>query len=334
MTTREVIVGQRPLTLDTGKLAKQAGGSVMVRYGDSVVLVTACRAASQRVGIDFLPLTVDYREYTYASGRIPGGFFKREGKPAEKEVLTSRVIDRPIRPLFPAGWRFESQIIALVLSADQENDTDVLAITGASAALALSDIPFTKTIAGVRVGLLDGQYLHNPTFEQRKQSQLDLIVAGSSDAIVMVEAGAKEVSEEQAVQALETAHAAIKRIVSTIDELAREAGTKKVQVAKREIGHDFYREVEEKVLVPLTEAMRIRGKLENYDRVDEVLEELVASLPAGEVERKVEAKAIFKELKEKVLRDEVIERGVRLDGRACHAVRPIWIEVGVLPRTH
>ena len=153
MQTRELTIGQQTLRLETGKLAKQAGGSVIVRYGDSVVLVTACRSASPREGIDFLPLTVDYREYTYASGRIPGGFFKREGKPAEKEVLTGRVIDRPIRPLFPAGWRFESQIIALVLSADQENDTDVLALTGASAALALSDIPLQKTIAGVRVDI-------------------------------------------------------------------------------------------------------------------------------------------------------------------------------------
>src|SRR5262249_31979359 len=159
MHTREVSVGQNTLRLETGKLATQADGSVWVRYGDSVVLVTACRSAAPREGIDFLPLTVDYREYTYASGRIPGGFFKREGKPAEKEVLTSRVIDRPIRPLFPSGWRYESQIIALVLSADQENDTDVLAITGASAALAVSDIPLEKTIAGVRVGLVDGRFV-------------------------------------------------------------------------------------------------------------------------------------------------------------------------------
>src|SRR5436309_13641606 len=165
MTTRELTIGGNTLRLETGKLAKQAGGSVIVRFGDSVVLVTACRAATPREGIDFLPLTVDYREYTYASGRIPGGFFKREGKPAEKEVLTSRVIDRPIRPLFPSGWRHETQVIALVLSADSENDTDVLAITGASAALALSDIPVQKTIAGVRIGLLDGQYLINPTFQ-------------------------------------------------------------------------------------------------------------------------------------------------------------------------
>src|SRR5215470_1121376 len=174
MTTREISIGQNTLRLETGKLAKQADGAVIVRYGDSVVLVTACRAANARDGIDFLPLTVDYREYTYASGRIPGGFFKREGKPAEKEVLTSRVIDRPIRPLFPSGWRFETQVIALVLSADAENDTDVLAITGAAAALALSDIPFEKTIAGVRVGLIGGEYVINPTFEERKESKLDL----------------------------------------------------------------------------------------------------------------------------------------------------------------
>src|SRR5438132_1396097 len=164
MTSRELSFSNKTLRFETGKLAKQAGGSVIVRYGDSVVLVTACAAPSAREGIDFLPLTVDYREYTYASGRIPGGFFKREGKPSEKEVLTSRVIDRPIRPLFPSGWRHETQIIALVLSADTENDTDVLAITGASAALAISDIPFEKTIAGVRVGQVDGQVIINPTY--------------------------------------------------------------------------------------------------------------------------------------------------------------------------
>jgi polyribonucleotide nucleotidyltransferase len=334
MHTREITIGQNTLKIETGKLAKQAHGSVIVRYGDSVVLVTACRAANPREGIDFLPLTVDYREYTYASGRIPGGFFKREGKPTEKEVLTSRCIDRPTRPLFPAGWRFETQIIALVLSADQENDTDVLAITGASAALALSEIPFAKTIAGVRIGLVDGQYLVNPTFQQRKESKLDLVVAGSADGLVMVEAGAKEVTEEQVVKALETAHAAIKELVAGIDALAKEAGKKKMTVATKEIGHEFYREVEEKIYVPLTEAMRIRGKLENYETVDQALKDLVASIPDGEVVRKTEAKAIFKELKEKVLREEVLTHGVRLDGRKFDEVRPIWIETGVLPRTH
>src|SRR5207245_3125190 len=197
MTTRELRLGQNTLRFETGKLAKQAHGLVIVPYGDSVVLVTACRAANPREGIDFLPLTVDYREYTYASGRIPGGFFKREGKPTEKEVLTSRCIDRPTRPLFPSGWRYETQIIALVLSADQENDTDVLAITGASAALALSEIPFEKTIAGVRIGLVDGQYIVNPTFQQRKESKLDLVVAGGTDGLVRAEAGERHMTEEQ-----------------------------------------------------------------------------------------------------------------------------------------
>ncbi|HEV8316054.1 MAG TPA: polyribonucleotide nucleotidyltransferase [Vicinamibacterales bacterium] len=331
---RELQVGPHTISLETGKLAKQADGSVIVRMGDTAVLVTACHATSPREGIDFLPLTVDYREYTYASGRIPGGFFKREGKPSEKEVLTSRLIDRPIRPLFPAGWRYETQIIALVLSADTENDSDVLAITGASAALAVSEIPFTKTIAGVRVGLVDGAYVINPTFEQRKQSRIDLVVAGSHDGIVMVEAGAREVSEDEVLGALDAAHAAIKQIVAQIDDLTAAAGKKKLEIPRKEIGHAFYREVEEKVYVPLSEAMRIRGKMENYDRVDEVLEELIGSMPEAEVERKVEAKQIFKELKEKVLRDEVLERGVRLDGRKFDEIRPIWAEVGVLPRTH
>jgi polyribonucleotide nucleotidyltransferase len=334
MHTRELRLGSRTLSIETGKLAKQADGAVMIRLGDTIVLVTACYAPSVREGIDFLPLTVDYREYTYASGRIPGGFFKREGKPAEKEVLTSRVIDRPIRPLFPSGWRHETQVIALVLSADSDNDSDVLAITGASAALALSEIPFEKTIAGVRVGLLDGQYVINPTYEQRKQSQLDLVVAGSRDGLVMVEAGAREITEEEVVRGLEAGHAAIKEIVALIDDLAREAGKKKLAVSRKEIGHDFYREVEEKVLMPLSEAMRIRGKTENYDRIDQLLDDLVSSIPEGEVERKLEAKVIFKELKEKVLRDEVLGRSVRLDGRKFDEIRSIWSEVGVLPRTH
>jgi polyribonucleotide nucleotidyltransferase len=334
LQTRDIRIGSRTLSLETGKLAKQADGAVLVRSGDTVVLVTACHAATAREGIDFLPLTVDYREYTYASGRIPGGFFKREGKPSEKEVLTSRLIDRPIRPLFPAGWRYETQIIALLLSADTDNDADVLAITGASAALSLSEIPFQKTIAGVRVGIVNGEFVINPTYAERKQSTLDLIVAGSADGILMVEAGAQEVTEAQVVGALEAAHAAIKQIVAEIDGLKSASGKKKLTVTKKEIGHDFYREVEEKIYLPLSEAMRIRDKLESYTSVDQVLEELIASMPEAEAERKIEAKSIFKGLKEKVLRDEVLERGVRLDGRRFDEIRPIWTEAGVLPRTH
>jgi polyribonucleotide nucleotidyltransferase len=334
MHTRTISVGRQTLSIETGRLAKQADGSVVVRSGDTMVLVTACAASSPREGIDFLPLTVDYREYSYASGRIPGGFFKREGKPSEKEVLTSRFIDRPIRPLFPSGWRHETQVIALVLSADTEHDSDVLAITGASAALALSSIPFTRTIAGVRVGIVDGEYLINPTFEQRRKSRLDLIVAGSKDAIVMVEAGAKEVSEEEILKALDLAHAAIRDIIAAIDALAKEAGQAKREHAQKEVDRAFYSEVEGKALAPLSAAMQIRDKLENYAAVDEVLDELLEGFPEDEAVKRAEAKQIFKGLKEKVMRDEALERGRRLDGRRFDEIRPITIEVGVLPRTH
>jgi polyribonucleotide nucleotidyltransferase len=334
MHKREIQIGQHSLSIETGKLAKQADGSVIVRQGDTMVLVTACHAATPRTGIDFLPLTVDFREYAYASGRIPGGFFKREGKSTEREILTSRVIDRPIRPLFPAGWHYETQIIAFVLSADTTHDSDVLALTGASAALALSEIPFQKTIAGVRVGLIDGQYVINPTFAQRKESRLDLVVAGSREGIVMVEAGAKEVTEEEALGALEAAHAAIKTIADGIDALAQEAGRKKLPVPSAGGDSTLQNLVQERVLAPLTEAMRIRGKAENYSRVDEVLAEMLDALPEDYLERKGEAKTFFKDLQEKVLRDEILERGVRLDGRRFDEVRPIWIESSVLPRVH
>src|SRR3954468_509952 len=334
MHTREISVGGRKISIETGRMAKQADGAVVVRSGDAVVLVSACAAATPREGIDFLPLTVDYKENTYASGRIPGGFFKREGKPAEKEVLTSRLIDRPIRPLFPSGWRHETQIIALVLSADAENDSDVLAITGASAALSLSSIPFSRTIAGVRVGLVDGKYVINPTFDERRTSRLDLIVAGTSDGIVMVEAGAKEVGEEEMVQALDTANKAIKDIVAGIDALAKQASKTKRTIAKKEIDPALLKEVHGKAYDKLAAAMRIHDKLENYATVDKVLDELVASYDETDAEKRSQAKSAFKELKEQVMRDEALERGKRLDGRAFDEIRPITIEVGVMPRTH
>src|SRR5258707_12457689 len=249
MHTRDISVGGRTISIETGRLAKQADGAVIVRQGDTMVLVTACADTNPREGVDFLPLTCDYKENAHASGRIPGGFFKREGKPPEKEVLTSRLIDRPIRPLFPDGWRNETQIIALVISADTDNDSDVLAITGASAALALSSVPLTRTIAGGRVGHADGDFIINPTFEQRKRSTLDLIVAGSKDGIVMVEAGAKEGPRAQKGQALERAHAAIKDIVSGIDALAAQAGeTKRGPPLKKEISEEVIKENENPVL--------------------------------------------------------------------------------------
>ena len=334
MVKREIQVGQHTLSIETGRLAKHSDGGVVVRMGDTMVLVTACHASSPREGIDFLPLTVDYREYTYASGRIPGGFFKREGKATEKETLTSRVIDRPIRPLCPAGWAYETQVIAFVLSADKDHDSDVLAITGASAALALSEMPFEKTIAGVRVGLVDGQYVVNPTFPQRKQSRLDLVVAGSKDGIVMVEAGAQEVSEEEAITALEVAHAAIKDICGMIDALAAVAGRKKLPKPEVKVDAAFRQAIESRALAPLTDAMRIKGKLENYATVAKVEKETIAGLPEDQASRKGEAKGILHELQEKVLRDEILVRGVRLDGRKFDEIRPITIENTVLPRVH
>jgi polyribonucleotide nucleotidyltransferase len=332
--TRELTIGRRTISIETGKLAKQADGAVIVRSGDTMVIVTACHAATARVGIDFLPLTVDYREYTYASGRIPGGFFKREGKPAEKEVLTSRLIDRPLRPLFPSGWHYETQVVALLISADTENDSDVLAITGASAALALSSIPFEKTVAGVRVGLVDGAYVINPTYPERKTSKIDLVVAGSADAIMMVEAGAKEATEEEMLGALDAAHKAIKQIVAMIDDLKQAVGRTKKTAPSKSVDPGFQREVEDKAYEPLAAAMRLKDKLENYGRVDTVLAELVASYPDTEPERRADAKSVFKGLKEKVMRDEILERGQRLDGRRFDEIRPIWIETTVLPRVH
>jgi polyribonucleotide nucleotidyltransferase len=334
MHKREINLGGSTLSIETGRLARQASGSVIVRYGDTVVLVTACYAKSEREGIDFLPLTVDYREYAYASGRIPGGFFKREGKATEKEVLTSRCIDRPLRPLFPSGWHHETQVIALALSADENFDPDVVAITGASAALAFSAIPFQKTLAGVRVGYIDGAFVINPSYAQRKVSALDIVVAGSTDGLVMVEAGANEVGEDVIVQALEAGHAAIKSIVAVIDGMAAQIGKKKVQVVEKAADPALVGEVESKMYAPLAEAMRIKDKLENYDQVDELIAGYLSSFTEEEAEKKSAAKRAIKELKEKVLRDEILDRGQRLDGRAFDEIRPIWAQVGVVPRTH
>ena len=334
MYRRDLTIGDKTLSIETGKLAKQADGSAIVRYGDTVVIVTACCSGTEREGIDFLPLTVDYREYAYASGRIPGGFFKREGKPSEKEVLTSRVIDRPLRPLFPAGWRRETQIIAFVLSSDGENDSDVLALTGASAALSFSRIPFENTIASVRVGLVNDDIVINPSYAQRAESKLDLVVAGSHEALVMVEAGAMEVAEDQIIQALEAGHTAIKQIVEQIDAMSSEIGKPKIAASPAPSVPELQQEIESQVLGPLAEAMRVKDKIENYEQVDRVLTDLLESIPDDDANKRANAKRIFKLLNEQVLRAEILERNKRLDGRTFDEIRPIWTEVGTLPRTH
>jgi polyribonucleotide nucleotidyltransferase len=331
---KEVAIGGSTLSIEMGKLAKQANGAAVVRMGDTVVLVTACASKDEREGIDFLPLTVDYRENFYASGKIPGGFFKREGRPNEKEILTSRLIDRPIRPLFQDNWHRETQVIGLVLSTDRENDSDVLAVTGASAALYCSEIPFNTPIGAVRVGLIDGNLVVNPTFEQLKKSDLNLTVAGSAEAIVMVEAGASEVTEEQMVDALGFAHQEIKKLVALQEELYREIAPAKIVLEPRARIEAVEREVEEKIYSRLKEAMRTRGKLAAERAVTAVKHALVEELKGREPDVLVQALRAFSAIEEKILREEVLQHRRRLDGRAFDAVREITCEVGVLPRTH
>jgi polyribonucleotide nucleotidyltransferase len=332
---KDIQVGGKTLTVETGKIAKQADGAVTVRCGDTVVLVTVCAAKSPREGVDFLPLTVDYRENTYAAGKIPGGFFRREGRPNEKEVLTSRFIDRPLRPLFPTGWACETQVIALVLSADQENDPDVLALTGASFALAVSDIPFPHPIAAVRVGLTpDGQYLINPTYAELESSRLDLVVAGSADAVVMVEAGATEVSEAEVLEAIMRGHAAIKEIVAAQVALTAEIGKTRRDVPQAAEPEGVRSRVTSAWKEKLAAAMRIKGKLESYAKVDELKKEMQASFGPEEADAKKFASGLWYDLQDQILHEEILDKGVRLDGRRFDEIRDITCEVGVLPRTH
>ncbi len=330
-----VEVGGRTLTFETGKIAKQANGAVLARYGDTVVLVTACMASTQNER-DFLPLTVDYREYTYSAGKIPGGFFKREGRPTEREILVSRLIDRPMRPLFPDAWRNETQIVAMVLSADSENDPDVIAVTGASAAAFCSDLPFKNPIAAVRVGLLNGQLVANPTVAEQKTSLLNIVVAGSEDAIVMVEAGALEVSEETVADALEFAHAQIKRIIAAIRELHGKVNPTKVVVEPLPFDEALFREIEKKYGERLHDALDTakHPKKESYHLVDALKEEILSTIPEEEEEKRGLAVRAFEHLREKYFRDDILIRRRRPDARPFDRIRPITCEVGLLPRVH
>ena len=331
----EMPLGRHTLSIETGRMAKQADGAVLVRLGDTVVLATACAQREPRAGVDFLPLTVDYRENTYAAGRIPGGFFKREGRPNEKEILTSRVIDRPLRPLFPEGYACETQVIGLLLSADMENDSDTLAITGASTALYISDIPFESPIAAVRVGYVDGQCVVNPSSADLKtRSKLNLLVAGTEEAIVMVESGAHELPEAEMVRALVEGHNAIKQIIQLQKELRARVGKPKRAVVKKEIEAGLRHEIESALAGPLLEAMRTPGKLESYARMKAVRDAYLASIPEEQAERRAAVAPVYDALREKLLRTEILVNGRRLDGRRFDEIRPIHSEVGVLPRTH
>ncbi|MGI8960407.1 MAG: polyribonucleotide nucleotidyltransferase [Bryobacteraceae bacterium] len=332
--TVEIDLHGSKVSIETGKIAKQANGSVVVRSGDSVVLVTACSAEKPKPGASFFPLTVDYREYTYAAGKFPGGFIKREGRPSEKEILTSRLIDRPIRPLFPEAFSYETQIIAMVLSADPQHDPGVLAIVGAGAALAISDIPFHHVLGGVRVGLIKGTYRPNPSYDEAKDARLNIIVAGSEEGIVMVEAGGNAASEAEVVDAIEFGHGCCKKIVAGIRELVKLAGKPKRQYVPPALNEQMFAKISGAVRDNLSDALNTQkhSKLDSYSRVDQAEEEARALFT--EENEKAEAGKVFDYLKERIFRDEILKNRRRPDGRAFDQIRPITCEVGVLPRTH
>jgi polyribonucleotide nucleotidyltransferase len=330
-----VELGGRTLILETGKIAKQANGAIVARYGDTFILNTACMAPKPN-DKDFLPLTVDYREYTYSAGKIPGGFFKREGRPTEKEILVSRLIDRPMRPLFPESWRNETQVNAMVMSADSENDPDVIAVTGAAAAAYCSDLPFATPIAAVRVGLLNGQLVANPTVAEQKTSLLNIVIAGSEEAIVMVESGALEVSEDTVVEALEFGHVQIKKIIGAVKELGAQLKIKKVEVAPFPFDQGIYDGLKKSVGAALKDALNTEKhpKKESYHLVDELKDKVAATVPEEDEEKLVLTKRAFDRLKEDIFRDEILNARRRPDGRAFDQIRKITCEVGILPRVH
>jgi polyribonucleotide nucleotidyltransferase len=330
-------LGDRELTVETGRVAKQADGSVIISYGDeTVLLVAAVGANSPREGIDFFPLTVEYRESNYAAGRIPGNYFRREGRPTEKEVITCRLIDRPCRPLFAEGYRNETQVIAQVLSADPDNNPDVIAITGASCALYLSDIPFLTPIAGVRIGLIEGRYIVNPTYDEVRESRLNLIVAGTEEAIVMVEAGAKEVSEEIMVEALMLAHKEINRLCRWQKELYKALDIQKREVVAPVLNEEMLGEIQRNYADRLRAALDTtqQEKRDSYAAVDALKKEVVESYPDDQPELRRTAKGLFDHLKETIFRDDILNQRRRPDGRRFSEIRAISCEVGWLPRVH
>jgi polyribonucleotide nucleotidyltransferase len=331
--TVEVDLGGRIITIETGRMAKQANGAVVVRSGDSAVLVSACMSDDPKPGAGFFPLTVDYREYTYAAGRIPGGFIKREGRPSEKEILTSRLIDRPIRPLFPEGFLHETQIIAMVLSADPEQDPNSLAVAGAAAALAISDIPFPYVLGGVRVGMKDGAYIANPTYTEGRESTLNIVVTATEEGIVMVEAGAKQVSEAEVLGAIEFGHECCKKIAAAIHKLVALAGKPKRPFTTPVLDPDLYASISKDARAELADALNTQKyeKQDSHSRVAALRKRVVEAQPE---EKRAEAAKCLEALKERIFRDDMLLNRRRPDGRAFDQVRPITIETGLLPRTH
>ena len=331
-----VAIGAVPITIETGRLARQALGAVLVSAGETMVLVTACSNADERPGVDFFPLTVDYIEKTFAAGKIPGGFFKREGRPRDEEILVSRLIDRPCRPLFPDGFRCDTQVIATVLSADKTHPADVLALTGASTALHISEIPWAGPIAGVRVARIEGKLVANPTFDEMAKSDLDLVVAASRDAIVMVEGGADEISEEDMIEALMFAHRSVQPALELQERLREAIGKPKRAFAAKKPTADMVRRVREVALGLVQEACRTRVKQERYARHKAtqkvVMETLTPEFPEPTAVPLI--KEACHDLQAHVMRTMITDEGVRIDGRDTTTVRPITCEVSLLPRVH
>ncbi len=324
----------RPLSIEVGRLAKQADGAALVRYGETVVLVTAVAAKEFKEDTDFFPLTVDYQERTFAAGKIPGGFFKREGRPSEKEILTCRLIDRSIRPLFSDGLRCETQVIATVLSADRENDPDMVAMLGASVALVVSDIPFNGPLAGVRVGRIQRQWVINPTQSQLQDSDVDIFLSGSRGAIVMVEGGARMLPEDEILEALFSGHQAIQPLLDLQEQLKREIGKTKRLVPVVEQDKNLVKRVGEMARERISQAIAIPEKQERYKRLDEVKAEILSEALLEFPEKGKEIKAVFEGLQKNHLRQLVVEQRRRIDGRGLKDVRPITCEIEILPRTH
>ena len=331
----EAEIGGRTLSIESGKMARQANGSVLVTYDETVVLVTATAAKEQKPNMGFLPLTIEYQERFYSVGRIPGSFFRREiGRPTEKETLTCRITDRPLRPLFAEGWMTETQVIATVLSADQQNDPDILAMTGASAALTISDIPFQGPIAGVRVGYIDGQYVINPTNDQLQVSGMEIVVAGTRDAVVMVEGGADSLSEDVVMEGIFYGHQQLQILLDLQEELRAALGKTKRQVEKPEIDEALARKVKEVAAAGMTEVITTVDKMERGRVYDELKARVVAELENEKEDCAGEVKDLLGDLKKKMMRDKIVVEKSRIDGRAFNEVRPITCEVGCLPRTH
>ena len=330
----EIEIGGRTMTIETGKMAKQANGAVTVRYADSMVISTVCAQTEPKVGQDFFPLTVEYREKSYAAGKIPGGFFKREGRPSEKEILSARIIDRPIRPLFPDDYRGETQCITYVISHDQKNDTDILGLIGTSAAIAVSDIPISKTIAGVRVGRIDGQFVINPLIPTLEESDLLITMAGSADSITMVEGGAWEVSEADLISAMMFGHDHIKQIVTKIDELRAKCGKPKFIYTPVTINQELVNRVATLVGTKLADFNRIADKDSRRDKKKELTKSIKEALATEFPDQSAAISNAFHDLDSEAMRSMILNEGKRIDGRSCDDVREITSEVGILPRAH